>query len=129
MLLVVFQMGGGVQAVAQTLVPRRVACSAVISPGALAIGIALPSTGSEPSSWMSSGNPMMVRSRLSPIPFLASNSWSATSLVMVSPKNAEEAPNPSIVCLVSDQRIVTSRCSDDPHATRLAQTLSASAIG
>ena len=39
LLLVVFQMGGGVQAAAQTLVPRRVACWAVMSSGAVAIGI------------------------------------------------------------------------------------------
>ena len=63
------------------------------------------------------------------MPFFASKSWSATASVMVSPKNADEAPKPSMVCFVSDQPIVTSRCFDDPQAPRLAQIPTASAKG
>ena len=44
------------------------------------------------------------------------------------PKNAEEAPNPSMVCLTSDQFTVTS-CDFDEQATRLAGIVRASARG
>ena len=72
LLLVVFQIGGGVQAVAQ-IWPPKLAWSAVVSPGAVATGTA-PSAGSEAGVWVSAGNPIIVRSRLRPMPFFASNS-------------------------------------------------------
>src|SRR6185312_7271990 len=46
--------------------------------------------------------------------------WSAWSVVRFWPKNADEAPKPSIVCLVSDQLTVMS-CDFDPQAARLAE--------
>ena len=67
----------------------------------------------------------MVRTSESPIPFLASKSWSACASVMLCPKNAEDAPNPSIVCLTSAQLTVTSLfCAFDEQPATPAQTRS-----
>src|SRR4051812_41023648 len=121
-------MGGGVQAAAHTWQPRTAACWAVVSSGTVGIGLA-PLVGSVPSLIVSAGTPIIVRSRERPIPFLASKSWSAWSVVRLWPKNAEEAPNPSIVCRVSDQFTVTSCDFDDEQARRLAGMVRASARG
>src|SRR5579863_4164606 len=121
-------MGGGVQAAAQTWQPRTAACCAVVSSGAVGVGTA-PAIGSVPSVIVSAGTPIIVRSNERPIPFLGSKSWSAWSLVRLCPKNAEEAPNPSMVCLVSDQFTVTSCDFDDEQARKLAEIVRASARG
>src|SRR6266545_4600145 len=49
---------------------------------------------------------------------------------MLAPKKAEEAPKPSMVCLVSAQSMFTSRCCwAELHATKLAETATARARG
>src|SRR3954469_13430991 len=121
-------MGGGVQTAAQTWQPRTAACWAVVSSGAVGVGLA-PVVGSVPSPIVSAGTPIIVRSSDRPIPFLGSKSWSAWSVVRLCPKKAEEAPKPSIVCRVSDQFTVTSCDFDDEQARRLAGMVSASARG
>src|SRR4051812_47364774 len=62
LLLVVFQIGGGVHAAAQTWQPRTIACWAVVISGAVGIG-AEPVAGSEPSLCVSAGTPIIVRSK------------------------------------------------------------------
>ena len=95
----------------------------MVSSGAVGIGSA-PVVGSVPSVIVSAGTPIKVRRSEMPIPFLVSKSWSAWSVVRFWPKNADEAPKPSIVCLVSDQLTVMS-CDFDPQAARLAERPSA----
>src|SRR5579871_3201944 len=95
------------------------ACWAVVSSGAVGMRFAAV-VGSVPSVIVSAGTPIMVRRREMPIPFLVSKSWSAWSVVRFWPKNADEAPKPSIVCLVSDQLTVMS-CDFEPQAARLAE--------
>src|SRR5580704_1101611 len=107
LLSVVFQTGGGDQAAPHTLQPSASACFAVAISGTVGIGLVSVS-GSDPSLRRSLGCPTWMRRSESPRPFLASNSWSAMSSLILPPKKTADAPNPSIDCFWSDQVTVTS---------------------